>query len=257
MTWEPPPIARPFFGLLFLEGRALLEFAALLPAYPLLRRAPRGDGHPILVLPGFMTSDLSTRVLRRFLRERGYAAHGWTLGRNAGPTPETVAGLRQRLDTLHQRYGRRVSLIGWSLGGVYARELARAFPAGVRQVITLASPFRNLEAVNVPSFLLTRRRPHPDEAALRERLREPLPVPMTAIYSRTDGVVAWQSCVAEPGALSESIEVESSHLGLVCHPVVLLTIADRLAQPEGGWKPFRPPAGWAWPLVPRVVAAHS
>ena len=138
-----------------------------------------------------------------------------------------------------------MSLIGWSLGGVYARELARRFPSDVRQVITLASPFRDLEAHNVPAFLLARRRPHPDESAFREQLRAPLPVPTTAIVSRTDGITPWQSCVAEPGPCSESLEVESSHVGMTHHPVVLLTIADRLAQPKGAWRPFRPPGGRA------------
>jgi pimeloyl-ACP methyl ester carboxylesterase len=248
---------RPALGLLLLEGRAVLEMAALLAAYPLLRWAPRGDGHPVLVLPAFMTSDFSTRALRGFLRDRGYAAHGWKLGRNTGPTPETVAALVQRLHELRRRHDRRVSLIGWSLGGVYARELARAFPPDVRQVITLASPFRDLDATNVPAFLLARRRPHPNEAAFRERLRLPLQVPMTAIYSRTDGITAWRSCVAEPGLQSESIEVESSHLGIGHHPVVLLTIADRLAQAEDAWKPFRPPAGWRWPFVPAPRSQHA
>jgi pimeloyl-ACP methyl ester carboxylesterase len=211
------------------------------------------------VLPAFMTSDFSTRVLRSFLRDRGYAAHGWKLGRNTGPTAETVAALVRRLHELRQRHERRVSLIGWSLGGVYARELARAFPQEVRQVITLATPFRNLEAVNVPAFVLARRRPHPNEAAFRERLRLPLSVPMTAVYSRTDGIASWQSCVADPGPQSESIEVESSHLGIGHHPLALLTIADRLAQAEDAWKPFRPPAGWRWPFVPapRPQTAHD
>jgi pimeloyl-ACP methyl ester carboxylesterase len=246
-------IRPPGWGRLLLEGRAVLEVTAALAAYPFLRQAPHGDGHPVLVLPAFMTSDFSTRVLRAFLRDRGYVVHGWKRGVNRGPTPETVAHLVQRLHELQQRHGRRVSLIGWSLGGVYARELARAFPTEVRQVITLATPFRNLEAVNLPAFLLTRRRPHPDEAALRQRLQLPLAVPLTAIYSRTDGIVSWQSCVAEPGPRSESLEVAGSHIGIGHHPVVLLTIADRLAQPEGAWKPFRPPPGWAWPFVPRVA----
>lgn len=256
-TADQPSMARPSLGLLLLEGRVFLELAVLVLAYPVLRRAPRGDGHPVLVLPAFMASDFSTRALRGFLRDRGYAAHGWKLGRNTGPTPETVAGLRRRLDELRTRYDRRVSVIGWSLGGVYARELARAFPSDLRQVITLASPFRDLEATNVPAFLLARRRPHPHEAAFRERLRLPLSVPVTAIYSRTDGIASWRSCITESGPQSESIEVESSHLGIGHHPVVLLTIADRLAQPEAAWKPFRRPEGWRWPFVPRVRAAHG
>lgn len=254
---DAPAIRRPSRGLLFLEGRVVLEWAALLPALPLLRRAPRGDEQPVLVLPGFMASDVSTGVLRRFLAQLGYRAHGWGLGRNVGPSSEMAQGLALRLEELRRRYGRRVSVVGQSLGGIYARELARRFPDDVRQVITLASPFQDPEATNVPSALLVRRRQHPDERAFRERLRAPLPVPSTAIYSRTDGIVAWRSCCEDPGPQRESIEVESSHLGMGHHPVVLLTIADRLRQPEGAWEPFRPPAGWSWPLVPRVGMATT
>lgn len=252
-------IRAPRWGLLLIEGRALLELAALLPAYPVLRRAPRGDGHPVLVLPGFMASDFSTRTLRGFLRERGYYAYGWGLGRNVGPRPEIVQGLVQRLRSIHGKHGRKVSLVGWSLGGVYARELARGLPVAVRQVITLASPFRDLEAVNLPRFLRAfgNRRLHPEQQATRKLLSTPLPVPSTAIYSRSDGIVAWESCAEEPGPLRENIEVESSHLGIGHHPVVLMTIADRLAQVEGSWRPFRPPAGWRWPFVPRVAALAS
>jgi pimeloyl-ACP methyl ester carboxylesterase len=246
------PIRPPHPGLLLLEGRAVLELVSLLPAYPFLRRAPRGDGHPVLVLPGFMASDFSTGALRRFLRDRGYAAQGWQLGRNVGPSQEMADGLVRRLAELRRRFERRVSVIGWSLGGIYARELARRFPSDVRQVITLASPFQDPEATNVPTAVLARRRPHPDEAGFRASLRAPLPVPTTAIYSRTDGIVAWRSCRAEPGPRSESIEVESSHLGIGHHPAVLLTIADRLAQADGAWRPFRPPSGWRWPLAPRT-----
>jgi pimeloyl-ACP methyl ester carboxylesterase len=246
---------RPSLGLLLLEGRAVLEFGALLPAYPLLRAAPRGDGHPVLVLPGFMASDLATRPLRRVLRDRGWAVHGWKLGRNEGPDPVKVAALVERLGELRRRYGRRVSLVGWSLGGIYARELARAHPSDVRQVITLAAPFRDVDATNVPALLRAGRGRHPREAELRARLTQPLPVPLTAIYSRSDGIVDWRSCVADAGPLSESIEVESSHLGIAYHPVVLRTVADRLREPEGAWRPFRPSARWRWPLAARVSGA--
>jgi pimeloyl-ACP methyl ester carboxylesterase len=256
MASESTSIRRPPRGLLFLEGRALLELAALLPAYPVMRRAPRGDGHPVLVLPGFLASDFSTGAMRGFLRNRGYGVHGWQLGRNLGPDPELIRRLVERFRELRDRYDRKVSLIGWSLGGVYARELARNFPSDVRQVITLASPFRDLSATSVPPLLRSfggRHRPPND--SVRERLGESIPVPATAIYSKTDGIAAWQSCMETPGPLSENIEVESSHLGIGHHPVVLLTIADRLAQPEGGWKPFQVPAGWRWPWVPRTAVA--
>lgn len=253
---EPAKIPRPSPGLLPLEARVLLELAALLPAYPFLRRAPRGDGHPVLVLPGFMASDFSTRALRAFLRNKGYAAHGWKLGRNVGPNAKTIAAMVERVREVRARYDRRVSLVGWSLGGIYARELARALPETVRQVITLASPFRDLDAVSVPRRMRQRAQRSAavaDEAVLRARLREPLPVPTTAIVSRTDAIAAWRSCCAETGPLSETLEVDSSHLGIGHHPIVLLTIADRLAQPDGAWRPFVPPRGWRFPLVPRVV----
>jgi pimeloyl-ACP methyl ester carboxylesterase len=151
-------------------------------------------------------------------------------------------------------------LIGWSLGGIYARELARRFPELVRQVITLASPFRDISATNVPAFLRAMARDGARQlgsAELRSMLAAPLPVPSTAIYSRSDGIVAWQSCREVDGPQSESIEVEASHLGIGHHPVVLLTIADRLAQPEGEWRPFRPPAGIPWPLAPRARPRES
>jgi pimeloyl-ACP methyl ester carboxylesterase len=247
-------IPRPHAGLLFMEVRALLELAACLPAFPALRRAPTGDGHPVLVLPGFLASDFSTRALRAFLRGRGYDAYGWRLGRNLGPSPHLARAMVDRLRALAQRHGRRVSIVGWSLGGIYARELARRYPSDVRQVITLASPFRDIDATNVPRFAraIAERGRLPDEAAYRQVLAEPLRVPSTAIYSRTDGIAAWQSCRETPGPQSENIEVASSHCGIGHHPVVLLTIADRLAQPEGAWRPFEPPPRWRWPLAPRV-----
>ena len=127
--------------LLALEVRGILELQAFFAAYPLLRRAPRGDGHPVLVLPGLAASDVSTRPLRTYLRAQGYAAHGWKQGPNHGPRPGVETGMDARLAELAGRYQRKVSLIGWSLGGVFARELARRTPALVRQVITLGSPF--------------------------------------------------------------------------------------------------------------------
>lgn len=232
----PERIAPPSPVWLALEGRAWVEFAGLLPAFPLLGRAPRGDGHPVLVLPGFFASDRSTRPLRWFLRDRGYHVHGWRLGRNLGPTPEIVAGLGQRFADIRARHGRTMSIVGWSLGGIYARELARRFPDDVRQVITLASPFRDPSATNVARIL--RPRPRGDLGTLAARLRDPLSVPATSVYSRSDGIVAWRSCLDEAGPRSENVEVRSSHCGMGHHAATLLVIADRLAQPEGAWRPF-------------------
>ncbi len=241
----PTPIAPPSPLLLALESRAPLEFVSMAAALPLLGRAPRGDGHPVLVLPGWLAGDGSTRALRWFLRGRGYHAHAWRLGLNRGPTPEAVAGLQERLHRLHARHGRKVSLVGWSLGGIYARELARRFPELVRQVITLASPFRDPDATAVQrlyrtGFIRPPRTPDP-ESEVRKRLRTPLTVPTTALYTKTDGIVAWQSCVEDPGHTRENVAIRASHCGIGHHPAALMVIADRLAQPEGTWRPYTAP----------------
>ncbi|MGH7857298.1 MAG: esterase/lipase family protein [Candidatus Binatia bacterium] len=228
-------LAPPSPGLLALEGRTGLEFLAFLSSLPLLERLPRGDGHPVLILPGWMASDTSTLTLRWFLRRRGYHVHGWRLGRNFGPSPELIQDLSGRFVALRRRHGRKVTILGWSLGGIYARELARAFPDDVRQVITLVSPFRDPMATNaVGLFRRTRlgRRSVYDRAS-------PLPVPATSLYSRTDGIVAWRSCLEPDGPRAENLAVVSSHVGIGHHPVALWVIADRLAQPEGAWAPFR------------------
>jgi len=222
-------ITPPSPFLLALEGRAWLELAALVPAWPLLNRAPRGDGHPVLVLPGWMATDSSTRALRWFLRARGYWAHGWRLGRNLGPARATMDALSERFRELRERHQRPVSIIGWSLGGIYARELARRFAPEVRRVITLASPFRDVDATAVAR--LFGRRPDARRDELRRRLRTPPPVPCTSFYSRSDGIVAWQSCLEEDAPHVENVEVRTSHCGMGHHPRVLLAIADRLARP--------------------------
>jgi pimeloyl-ACP methyl ester carboxylesterase len=242
LVTEHQPIAPPPPLYLALEGRAWFELASLVPALPLLRRAPRGDGHPVLVMPGWLAGDTSTRALRWFLRDRGYHAHAWRQGRNRGPTPEAVAGMTERLHALHARHGRRVSLVGWSLGGIYVRELARRFPDLVRQVITLASPFRDVGATSVARLYRTGlirppRTPDPD-VEVQRRLRTPLSVPSTCLYSRTDGIVAWRSCVDDDGPERENIGIRASHCGIGHHPAALMVIADRLAQPEGGWRPY-------------------
>jgi len=233
------PSRPPSRLLLALELRGILEFQAFFAAYPLLRRAPRGDGHPVLVLPGLAASDVSTRPLRTYLKAQGYAAHGWKQGPNRGPRSGVEAGIDARLAELAQRYSRKVGLIGWSLGGVFAREAARRTPALVRQVITLGSPFANEpKASNAWRLyeILSERRV--DDWAGREAMKLPPPVPSTAIYTRSDGIVAWQGCREQESATTENIEVEGSHSGLGYNPAVLYAIADRLALPEGEWRPF-------------------
>lgn len=212
---------------------------------PILATAPRGDRHPVLVLPGFMTNDTWTIGLRTAVRSFGYRAHRWNLGRNVGPTSKALDGMAARLDELVDRYDEPVSIIGWSLGGIFARRLARQAPEKVRQVITLGSPIRlhtHGQSWAGPLYNRFASR-HVEELDLPlEAAAEPLTMPATSIYSRIDGIVAWQACLDEPGANAENIAVWSSHFGFGQHPAALWAIADRLAQPVGHWRPFTPPA---------------
>jgi hypothetical protein len=225
--------------------RAVAEYGLHLVAAPLRLAMPRGDGHPVMVLPGFLASDGSTRTMHRVLRRLGYRVHGWRMGRNIGPTAKVTTGLRNRLDELHYRYGRRITLVGWSLGGIFARHLTRMAPDSVRQVITLGSPFRIADHRQSRARWLYSRYAHLHVGDWQLPLEQgygPLPVPTTSVYSRHDGIVAWQICLNEPSPHAENIAVISSHLGLGHHPATLWAIADRLAQPEGTWTRFRPPA---------------
>jgi len=225
--------------------RALMELSSLPIVAPLLRQAPRGDGHPVLVLPGFVTSDRSTQLLRLYLEDLGYEAHGWELGRNLGPKAIGARGehLMRRLLAIRRATRSKVSLVGWSLGGVMARELAREAPHAVRQVITMGSPFTGNPQASTVSGLYERLS---GEVLSSEHMAErlaagslPPPVPSTAIYSRSDGIVPWRNCVEAPSAQTDNIEVCGSHCGLAVNPAVLFAVADRLAQPEGSWAPFR------------------
>ena len=251
-----PHIAPPSRLLQLLELRATWELAAGVAALPWLRLAPRGDGHPVLVLPGLVASDVSTRMLRDFLKNRGYGVHGWGLGRNYGPRPGVEAAMLALIDRLHAQSGRTVSLIGQSLGGAYARMLAAQRPDAVRSVITLGSPVaghpRSSNAWRVYEFTSGKRSVDPKTW---QQITQAPQVPTTSIYSRTDGVVAWQTSI-EPSEQphTENIEVVSSHVGMAVHPAVLYAVADRLAQPEGAWRPFER-RGWRAAVFPKPVAA--
>lgn len=248
---------RPSLGLFLSDfPRAAGDFGLFIAARPLLRRtAPRGDGHPVLVLPGLMADDYSTRPLRRYLRGLGYHVHGWKLGRNVGPTRKAVEGMGARLDDLKARHGRKLSIIGWSLGGIYAREIALRRPDDVRMVITLGSPFNMTDPSESRANRTYQRfaRRHIDDGRLRRGVTGVvLPVPATSIYSKQDGIVAWRSCLDVEGPNAENVAVIGSHTGLGVNPAALWVIADRLAQPEGTWKPFEPPRS-ARRLFPRPV----
>jgi pimeloyl-ACP methyl ester carboxylesterase len=196
----------PGLFLMLAEARSVLELNTSLLLSPLLMRAPKGDGHPVLALPGFLASDLSMAPMRRYLKELGYDAHAWNMGRNLGGVASKRGALRDLLTQTYETTGRKVSIIGWSLGGIYARDLALQLPDMVRSVITLGSPFANdVTATNA-----------------------------TKLYEALSG-----EGINDNSDTAENIEVHlASHIGLGVNPAALWAVADRLAQAEGEFKQF-------------------
>jgi len=238
---EEQRLRPPSLFLMLAEARGLFELNSSLLLSPLLLRAPKGDGHPVLALPGFLASDLSMAPIRRYLTELGYDTHAWNMGRNLGGVASKRGALRDLLRRIHDQTGRKVSLLGWSLGGVYARDLALQMPDMVRDVITLGSPFANdIRATNATRlYEALSGEAVDDNPEIREAIAGDLPVPATSIYSRTDGIVNWHTCLQRPSDTAENIEVYfASHIGLGVNPAALWAVADRLAQPEGGFKHF-------------------
>jgi pimeloyl-ACP methyl ester carboxylesterase len=238
---EEQRLRPPSLFLMLAEARSLFELNSSLLLSPLLLRAPKGDGHPVLALPGFLASDLSMAPMRRYLKELGYDAHAWNMGRNLGGVASKREALRGLLRRIYEQTGRKVSLVGWSLGGVYARDLALQAPDMVRSVITLGSPFANdITATNATRlYEALSGETVDDNPGIREAIAGDLPVPATSIYSRTDGIVNWRTTQLRPSGTAENIEVYfASHVGLGVNPAVLWAVADRLAQPDGEFKHF-------------------
>lgn len=245
-----PSIPRPSLLHMFTEGRSLVELSAFGAALPFLKRAPSGDGHPVMVLPGFLASDMSTKPIRSFLKRKGYQSHGWKLGRNLGT--HIVGGEQVLSDKLINRvielsviHDAKVSLVGWSLGGILARELARIIPDCVRQVITLGSPFNGPHGSSPAAeglFELINGKVAQSNPEVLQQMFVPPPVPSSALYSKTDGVAHWQACInhqIEPHHQAENIQVRGSHTGLGHNPQVVWIIANRLAQAESNWQPYK------------------
>ena len=238
-----------------LEWRSLIEFGLLPAAWPWLRGTPKGDGHPVLLLPGLAAGDATLIPLAAFLRSRGYAVETWGFGRNRGFNRKFAAALEQKVRYMQHRAGRKISLIGWSLGGVFAFDMAHRLPGCVRGVYSLGSPMRlSTERVEAPLAVkvLYRWLAHPlgpvaHMAMSRARLLEKAPpVPSTCIYSATDGVVPAHAAVIDAGQMEhENLPVPGSHLGLGINPLVMWMLADRLAQEEGRWAPFVPRGAFA------------
>lgn len=243
-------IKAPSAVLLSLEpSRGLAEWGlGWLAQSALLRLCPAGDGRPIIVFPGLGTNDWATSLLRRFLSQLGYTVYPWSRGFNLGPRQGLDAmleNLQADLNTVHARHRQGVTLVGWSLGGIYARELAKLEPQRVQHVVTLGSPFAgSANATNGKALfkLLSGSDCHED-IRLQQRIAEPPPVPTTSLYSHTDGVVAWQCSTDRDTPHVRNVRVPlTSHLGLVLSPVALFTLARHLQHPATrGPRRRRPP----------------
>lgn len=231
---KPPPKR-----LLLREFRGLLKPRPPLSRVLSLVNAPRGDGHPVFVLPGLLTTDSRTRRLRKFLTQLGYAVYGWEQGVNIGPTDRALAGIERRFLDIKRRHGRKVTLIGHSLGGVFARDLAKRYPDDVRHLVLLGSPIHLPTASNLGTIfqLLSRFHRTTGNWTLDELNRPPPDtVPVSALHTRSDGIVAWETCLEVEGPQRENIEVQGTHSRLPSNPQALAIIAARLAQPEGEWQ---------------------
>lgn len=242
--------------------RVLLEATMLGVTWGILKaNAPRGDGHPVMVMPGFMGGDESTLLLRRFLTSLGYKVLPWLQGRNLG-RPELLEGAMRRFYRAWQAYETPISLVGQSLGGVFSREIARKFPDATRCVITLGSPFAATEHGNTNPMIgrLFEEMSGLSVEEMRARFgqgdpRAALPMPSTAIYSKRDGVVAWDTCIERDSPLAESIEVQGSHSGMAVSPDVLHVVADRLAENPAKWRKFDRKLGMRCLVYPTPTSA--
>jgi pimeloyl-ACP methyl ester carboxylesterase len=238
MTIRYEPIAPP--GLLgtLQELRLPLDAALWAPQWLMQRatqkRQPAAEPQTVLVLPGFGADHRSMWVLSAYLRSQGHTVSDWGLGRNTGRVPELLEAMDGRLQTLARQAGRPVALVGWSLGGYLAREMARNAPDAVRQVVTLGSPViggPRFTAV-APWYRIRGQDLESIEREVAERFNTPLRVPVTAVYSKRDGVVAWQACIDHWSPQVQHIEVAETHLGMGVAPAVLAIVGEALASVE-------------------------
>jgi pimeloyl-ACP methyl ester carboxylesterase len=240
-TTFPAPAGAPAWHLLGLEPlRAALEYVGM----RLMDKEalPPGDGHPVVIFPGLAADQRSVGPLKDFCEQLGYTAYDWGRGFNTGPQGDVdtwIDELAQHVRHLVRAHRQPVSLVGWSLGGIYAREVAKKLTGRVRRVITIGTPIAGSAEQTNASWIyrvVNGQKPVLDESLLA-RLGTAPDVPTTSIFSRSDGVVAWQACIQDGSAPhTENIEVAGSHCGLGWNAEVLSIIADRLRQPVDGWQ---------------------
>jgi hypothetical protein len=240
----PSPIHPPPLGHLAWEALSGVELGRLLMRSPALLTAPRGNA-PVAVLPGYGADDASTLPLRTYLRRLGHEVQGWSLGRNRGDVARLLPRVTEGVRALAERHDRPVHLIGQSLGGLLARELARDEPQRIAQVITLGTPVVGGPSHTRLGFRYSPRQQAGIAAAIDKRNKIPITVPLTAVYSRRDGIVAWEACIDEHNSQVKHVEVSSSHLGMGLDPAVWLLAAKLLSAGDGYSTPSGKRPSWA------------
>ncbi len=239
----PHNVPAPSLLWLVAEPRAAIEALSVIFTKQTWQHVPKGNGEPVMVLPGLGTNDFSTTPLRKFLSNIGYDVYGWELGINRGFKPEYEDKMLKRLRQIYIEKKQPVKLVGWSMGGIYARELAKIDNHVISQVITMGSPFSGGKTqktnANLMYRILNGAKINATHDARAFELPLPPSVPTTAIYSKTDGVVAWKYCIEYANEEHlENIEVKGSHLGFGANSLVWMILADRLSQDPQNWKPF-------------------
>lgn len=227
-------ISPPGLALQLLEGRAGAEAARLILAMPLLRmQSKRGKGEPVLVLPGFMADDHSTFVLRQFLNSIGYKSYPWGLGINRKRMMDLLPQITQQVRDLSEEYAQKVRLVGWSRGGILAREIARDYPELVDRVITIGSPVKGGISISSIGPLVQRETGMSSQQLsnlFRLRQRTAINVPIRAIYSRLDGIVSWKACIDDVNENVEHFEIRGSHIGMGTNVEVFKLLAKLLSD---------------------------
>ena len=209
-----------------------LELAKLVAATPTLVTQVRGSGEPVVVLPGLGAGNASTLLMRNYLAWLGYDVNGWTLGRNTGNVREFLPKIAEQVCAIYSRTEQKVNVVGWSLGGVLAREVARDHPSLVKQVIIMGSPLIGGPKYTRFGSLFEAQGANLDEieARIADRERRPITVPITSIYSKRDGIVSWQASIDTSNSHAEHLEVKATHLGLGISPEVFKILAMKLAR---------------------------
>ncbi len=252
---EPP--AGPKKAYSFLEfPRALHEMSLLLPADRYLKRLGGGRGKPVMVLPGFAADDRTTAITRKYLNHWGFDARPWGIGQNLNPRniSDTASAVEQvghnidklatQLSALKAQTGQKVTLLGWSLGGIVSRQLAAKYPDLVSSVTTMGTPFGDFRSTSVYPLmqLLNKYEVSQNDLDLWDEMANVAigDIPLTVIYSKSDGFVPPHNARAARSKVIEFIEVVCSHVGFAVNPVVLKLLANRLREDSLNWRPFQP-----------------